>query len=80
MNIDDMNEHNVAAFVFQSRDQYAEVTRETLPAKIMPTSMSYLGIAVRISSAVPDNKIAVMDHQNRLVGWIDINPQPPEIA
>lgn len=82
MNIDDLNEKTVNAFIVSDTDEFTRYLNRITPVVLRKDSKdvgSLLGIRVRVSSHIPPNKIAVCDNTG-IIGFLDMEPEPPEFA
>ncbi len=79
MNIDDINEKNVTAFIVGDMEEF-KLYLDKITPKVLRTAHHepmLLGIRVRESSKVPPNKVAVCDRTG-IIGFFDMEPEPPE--
>ena len=83
MNWDDINERTVSSFVVSDAEEFARFLGAVTPKSILEASSkpygSLMGIPVRVSRALPPNKIAICDDSG-IIGFFDMEPEPPEMA
>lgn len=83
MNRDDINECTVTGFVVNDSDRFAEVVGAITPKALLDASSepfrALMGIPVRVSKALPPNKIAICD-ESGIIGFFDMEPEPPEMT
>ena len=77
MNWDDISERTVTGFVVNDFDRFAEVLGAATPeARLEPSSEIFgtlMGIPIRVSRALPPNKIAIFD-ESGIIGFFDMEP------
>lgn len=81
MNIDDMNEKNVTAFIVGDMEDFKRYFDKITPKSLrsVQPQPTLLGIRVRVSRNIPPNKVAVCD-KTGIIGFFDMEPEPPEMA
>lgn len=82
MNWDDVSPKTVNSFIVSDMVKFKDFCDEHTPKSLRdpePIISSFMGIRVRISSAIPPNKIAICDNRG-IIGFFDMEPEPPEMA
>lgn len=82
MTWDDINEKTVKSFIVPDRTSF-EAFLDGLTPKPLKTqasdNLSFFGIDVHVNANLPPNKIAVCDDSG-IIGFFDMEPEPPEMA
>jgi len=78
MTWDDINENTVRGFIVRDAEEFKAFCDGLTPAVLRQKServTAFMGIEVRVNSALPPNKIAICDDSG-IIGFFDMTPEP----